>query len=776
MSCKIFRDFDTEEVTKVLAPNGADSKLYADALAITEDQEQALNIWSAAYIPTFKARYGDWEGTNTFIPLNETIEPPIDVVMDFINTNNVEEKLSVKEAVDVLKVMQLTGLQPEGVALKLKFTFFNSKGQFVIDRQRLERSGIYTEEEINNLMNYPSVRQGVKDTISKLRNTLKEEVTMFGTVIAEDTSDHPLHIYTAAVDSLGRQETLPISEVETYVVNNIGQFVTEEEFQSKLNRLEREDIRDAILNTPEAIDYVRSLVQNLKSVPVLSERDGVIVQKMLNDSYETLKNTLTVNVDKLDFTKSVDTLRAIPDDMWTQEVETIQSFLKDTEIEAAKVGLDLEGLSESYFTKSKEEVVGFLDLVDDFNIKTEEYYGISNADLVEFSNDLNEFFGKQDQPDMRAIAVPDAYKNRNLVILDHRVSEVDAYRTNGLIKVVGDIYQQVDPFQNYYNALSATYDAVRQDVTILPKEAFSDFGLKQGYYDVKAIVNPLNRDKVVNSINNFVQRNTYSSFSFEEFFNEDTSDPETPQEITLMKALFNPVKIKDQYTNDVAERTFSFTGDVQYLTSDFITDFYSRILEEKIVKGKSDLWNIALRHFQIGNKGIEVKPLSADTLAHIKMALQSEPILYTNLVNYALISKNESLEFLKEFSDEVGINDIQARRDFTINNPDSIDHIPVSYMNVGMSSMIVQNFNDEFTKNYDGIFELTSSDNGVSVYSKVFGRVDRNYYLFGEASPTVEDIDAQSYMKESPELFVETSHGISTKTLNESQENISCTI
>ena len=263
MSCKIFRDFDTEEVTKVLAPNGADSKLYADALAITEDQEQALNIWSAAYIPTFKARYGDWEGTNTFIPLNETIEPPIDVVMDFINTNNIEEKLSVKEAVDVLKVMQLTGLQPEGVALKLKFTFFNSKGQFVIDRQRLERSGIYTEEEINNLMNYPSVRQGVKNTISKLRNTLKEEVTMFGTVIAEDTSDHPLHIYTAAVDSLGRQETLPISEVETYVVNNIGQFVTEEEFQSKLNRLEREDIRDAILNTPEAIDYVRSLVQNL---------------------------------------------------------------------------------------------------------------------------------------------------------------------------------------------------------------------------------------------------------------------------------------------------------------------------------------------------------------------------------------------------------------------------------------------------------------------------------------------------------------------------------
>ena len=235
MICKIHRDFDTEEVIRVEAPNGADSKLYKDALSITEDREEALNIWSAAYTPAFKERFGDWEGGNTLLPLKDTVEPSIDVVMRFINTDN-ESKLNLTEAVDVLKTLQKTGLTGDSLLTNLQNLFFNSKGQFVVDRKKLVSSGMYTEEEVRNIMSYPSVRQEVKETISKLRNSLLEDTTVFSTVGARIPAEHPLLISTERINSLGMMETLPVTEVENYIVTSFGTYTSEEEFNENCER------------------------------------------------------------------------------------------------------------------------------------------------------------------------------------------------------------------------------------------------------------------------------------------------------------------------------------------------------------------------------------------------------------------------------------------------------------------------------------------------------------------------------------------------------------
>lgn len=64
MACQVFRNPSTKEITKVVAPNRKESKLYQDILARPEIQgnkEAALDVWLSVYTDDFKKEYGDWE-------------------------------------------------------------------------------------------------------------------------------------------------------------------------------------------------------------------------------------------------------------------------------------------------------------------------------------------------------------------------------------------------------------------------------------------------------------------------------------------------------------------------------------------------------------------------------------------------------------------------------------------------------------------------------------------------------------------------------------------
>ena len=141
MICQIHRNYTTGEVERVTTPKGVASTLYNEALKITKDVEKALNIWATAYTDSFNKKYGDW-----------VEEPNLSQVMEFINIDSKESKLSTTEALSILNTSQLLGVQPEQLYFNLKNTFFNSNNQLVIDADRLRKSGIYTEDEIIDLL------------------------------------------------------------------------------------------------------------------------------------------------------------------------------------------------------------------------------------------------------------------------------------------------------------------------------------------------------------------------------------------------------------------------------------------------------------------------------------------------------------------------------------------------------------------------------------------------------------------------------------------------
>ena len=715
MICQIHRNYTTGEVDRVTTPNGVDSSLYKDALAITKDAEKALNIWATAYTDSYKNSYGEWAE-----------EPSLSQVMDFINIDSKEDKLSTEEALSILNTSQLLGIQPEQLYFNLKNTFFNSNNQLVVDAERLRNSGLYTEDEIIDLLQFPSLRAGLIDILSKMKNSFYENT--FTSNI--DLSDYPLIIKTGEKNKLGKNIIIPPSEVEDYLIKNLKSV-------EEIDSLDRTDIKDA-LSTPEAKDYVKSLLDTYQAVPVYTVKSGILDVKLKNDLAVTLLETVTVNEDKISFSEATSFIRGIPQEDWYSRGEEVVSLLKDIEWEAAQIGLDLVGLADSYSFKSKEEVVGFLELIDDFNISTEELT-VNEMDILDLASEINEYFDINDSVNSKTI-VPNNFKGRDLAVIEGPVDENYVYKVGGFIRLFNDVYERVDPVGDFETVLENVYQAVRNSPELLPKEAFSSFGLTKGNLDFKGIYDLANKDLVKASIRSFAGR------KISDIPGEISEDLDTSKEVALLKVLHGSLETTRPY-KDLSIINKSITGNKEYLVSDFVSDFYKQLLTNKVEE--TELWNNALKYFQINSNGIDVD-VSDEVKEQIKLSLLNDQQLYDALVNYSLISKNDNLDFLRDIIETPSFDTIENRRDFAVNFPETVKKIDKEYTRVSDNTLVVNNSHEEFIKLNDGIYELTDYENGVSVYSKLRTVTNPQYFVFNVSSPLYEDIDLQSFKDDSP--------------------------
>lgn len=101
MACKIYRDKDGR-VQNVIAPNGQISRLYADILKmpqVDKDEELAVDLYLAAYTPSFKSYFGDFELGEARGLVDENNEPFASSILRFLTNNedeNTEDSLSAE--------------------------------------------------------------------------------------------------------------------------------------------------------------------------------------------------------------------------------------------------------------------------------------------------------------------------------------------------------------------------------------------------------------------------------------------------------------------------------------------------------------------------------------------------------------------------------------------------------------------------------------------------------------------------------------------------------
>lgn len=762
--CKIYRDFDTDRVTRVENNMGQESSLYREALSQTNDQEEALDIWAVANTSRFQEYAKD---------LNlEDKEPSLNDVLKYINNLNTEETLSNQDITELTNNLQTLNIDSaDNLLSQLQRTFFNGQGLFQVVREKLKNSNLYTNSEINNIMTLPSLRANIKELINRLRNTLRTN-NQLPNLFVDNSSFNDLVVQDSSQSvGIGKFRTYQPEEVRDYILTNIRNFTTDADFKSKVQALDNVDIKDYILDNSEVFNYVKDLVKNSKIVPVFTEMDGMIVPKLNNDLVPAILNTLRVGEPKVSFTRSVDSLRIIPLDNWYNN-EAVPMLLKDLELQAATNHIDLYGLADSYASKSREEILGLLDVVDDFLYKAEQAT-VENSDIYDLSNDIADFFGQNITSAEMTIPISETDKSRNLSFVDTGLGEVEMFQSGGYIKFRDNLYQKATIYDSFADMLDDTYNSLQNDITILPDSILEEINLKRnGYYNFSYLEDPNNQDDIKARLSQVISRNMDPNFSV-----NSNEEFDLAKQITLYKSLLKvpestprPQNIADFMTRKAILAVP--LENLDYLTSDFISDFYARYLEEKVLE--SPLFDSVFKYFDITNKGLvfnSTNPLVKNQV----LSLLSEDDMFPILQTYAAMSKDESLSFLMPEQIDEAIVDIQDRRDYVVNNPESIQKFTKPYIQVDTVTAVVKNGVDEFIKLNDGLYELTDSRDGVAIYSKLNDVSDSSYYVLNTSKPIVNtEINVETYESTNTDTALTDKSRVSQSIVDELLENKVC--
>lgn len=182
-NCQIIRDKVTNLPVTVYAPNGEESELYKNAVANTENINDALKLWALAYTPLFKTKYGDWETGKTRLILDKNGEP---LFKDVITSRKDFIKLARKSKVPVNREL-LSGEDPYMTNEKA-YQFvrnFNKQNPGAIAYVNLENS--YTVESSENGKEITTmVRVGFKSipkSIELSSNELQKQIQKVNTIM-----------------------------------------------------------------------------------------------------------------------------------------------------------------------------------------------------------------------------------------------------------------------------------------------------------------------------------------------------------------------------------------------------------------------------------------------------------------------------------------------------------------------------------------------------------------------------------------------------------------
>jgi hypothetical protein len=100
-TCQIIRDEVTNEIKRVVAPNGSPSNLYRDARELLKNKELALDLWATAYTPSFLLSFGDWvtlERVKRTDPGNQTLIEELEGSVKTTLDDNGEPTISALES------------------------------------------------------------------------------------------------------------------------------------------------------------------------------------------------------------------------------------------------------------------------------------------------------------------------------------------------------------------------------------------------------------------------------------------------------------------------------------------------------------------------------------------------------------------------------------------------------------------------------------------------------------------------------------------------------
>jgi len=610
-------------------------------------------------------------------------EPLAKVVVDYVNSSKTKNKvLSQKQKQDIKNsLLSLPFASSQELYESLNKAFYVN-GEFTIDKSRL--TPYYSEFEISNMLSDTNIQKTIKMTLESLKNS--ENIyndTYFNTdFLVKENS----------FNSLGKQVNLNPLKIENDLIQELG----------GLDESTYNERKDA-LELPVVTSF--EAMQQFKRMPRFVIRDGVL-QRQTKSIKNELVQTLNIAND-LSISADIIYINSLPQDIYLSNGQDVQQLIKAIELKAARQGIDIAGANEKIYSKTRDEVYDLLEATNQLILDPTE----ANIDV--FADNYNTFFETDLSPVDYVAKTSTDNKSKSLIYLETTLSEYEAFRDFSLIKADNNIWQRVEKIEDMAILYDYLYQISQYNEGVLPIEAYP-FAREGNIINLSTLRNPANKDIILQDIQTFLENNIGSL--------DEKGDSSSLQQMLAFKYFFNHPTTLEQIDNIHKESAnFSaFTGSEAYLTTDFISDFWAKALQEKVKD--SDLYASYYSNFGI-NQGIYLLNADAITIDTIKDYTDE------NIENYSLLSKNmpdlktgEIPSFLSR----------DFYRSYYANYPKKAPKVTL-YSKINNTVISTTADNPEFVRTQDGVYELMTTE--IDNYYEKINTVQSNYKTYDVSEP-----------------------------------------
>jgi hypothetical protein len=678
------------------APEGWNKELHGspDVVFMVYDPKSFLNIDERVFNDYGEAtNYRDSyaEQAKALYPL-EPAEPSLESVMQYITAQNeVKEPMNEAQTKDYKNALIST---KDFSFSKLKEIFYDKNGVFFVSPSKLVSSGLYSKYEAENLTRDLDLQEQVKLSIEALKYT--EDIAApteedFKQVEKED-------LFT----SFGKLNNLNPYIVQKQIQEALAD-TTQEEFDEVLGELPFPNFQKSV-QTDVAREELFKNMQTFKKAEVMVDSNGEL-KPSLKSNTEVVTTTAaqdisgTAILDKINYflQKDLNILKRNPEDTLT--------LVKAIEKGLIEKGYDVIGLSSK---ATDVYLMQYLSSVADLSTEA------SKETLDEYVKVYDEYFEQDLSPEKGF--VKSEQDDRNFVKVDTDLKEEDVYNQQGLIKQEDGLYIRVN---------KKTSEELYPIVATYPER------LPAGV-------------KTEDELRKYIQSTLK---------NDEVSNPETGEVINLFKLYFEiplesaPKKVN---TTEFNQKQAQFNGDVDYLTKDFVGDFYRAGLKEKA--GESQAYRDFYRHFKVTEKGLELinnDPITLDTIS---------PYVTEDLKNYSLLSKD--MPNLKE--EEVDFVDSRnSRRNKVVNYPSTVAKFEGNISILDDDHLITKNANEEFIKLKNDVYESTDSIGNLTIYKKLEQHKGKFLNFAVEKPESNHKLSEYLHLENKPESFVKSKNYLS---------------
>jgi hypothetical protein len=733
-------------------------------------------------------------------------EPKLSEVLNFVTTQNQNTEPLNKE--QKLELQNFSIGVPNFSTQKLVDAFFDENGMFSVNPQKLKESGLYNDYEISNLQSNVELQKTVKSTLEALKNTTEEI----------DLNQEEFDFYkevTNDINSFGKMTYLNPYAVQKTIAETLGG-TTEQEFYEKLSDLDYPNFQSKIYK-----EQLFQEMQNFSKADVLQEVDGEIKEALVEDTAVIMPQVVKDNVSPV-LMESIKTFLNIDQDILDNNPAQVEVLLQSIEDGLVSMGIDVIGmqgktnikpflatLSEFLSTPTTDSFNDFISIYDEMFekdktpqktvIKTEK----KDREYVKLNTNKSE---EQLYTEQGLIKVEDGtYIRVNPKSLEELYTIMQTYPEKFpdeniqqyVQKEVGNMEDIINPevgeaiflFKTYFDIANegvVDIDIPRYLYHTTPSsntQSIKKNGLLVAFDN--RIYLTKNLGSVINMANQLHQAYKNEDIKFYGIWRIDTEKLNNPiffkdedynagiyitkpipknaikyYESTKVESLAESNNITFQKTIST-KNNVNFTGNEQYLTTEFVSDFYIEGLKEK--QKDSLKWKQFYRNFGINAQGLYLKNDDPLTIQAVNEFADE------NLRNYSLLSKQMPNLEVKE---EIAPKTLQNRRDSAINNPKSVEKFKGQIYQVTDSEVISKNGNKEFIRINNDIFEAIDTEGQLTLYSKV-EKKDSQYNQFNTEQPQTElELEDYSHLETTPEKFVETKNYVSAKKIIE--ENFDC--